>query len=372
MKTIRSCFAALAMTASLSPVLVSGSAQALEVVATIKPLHAIVSAVMGKTGTPHLLVKSGSPHFYTLKPSDAGALQKADVIFLIDEHLETFISGKLKAMAPKATVHAMFDAPGMTHLEKRKGGHFEAHKHDDHDGHDDHDKHGHAKKGKKKAHDKHDDDHDHDHKKGHKKAHDDHDKHDHDKHAHDKKAEHADKHDLKNHPDMHIWLDPRNGQAMITSVVKALSAADPANAAAYKANGEAYRARLAKLEKELIADLKPHASKPFIVFHDAYQYLENRIGLKASGAVTLNPEVQPGAKRVREIQNLLNEVKAACIFSEPQFKPQMIKVIIEGTKTHVGQLDPIGAALPAGADLYPALLRANGKALADCFKKAGS
>lgn len=291
-----------------------------DVVASIKPVHSLVSAVMAGIGEPTLIVKgSASPHTYALRPSDAGALESADIVFWTGHGMELFLGEALETLAGNATVVELAEAPGIELLPVREGGAFEAHAHEDEHAHDE----------------------------------DEHDAHDHDEHG---------------EGDMHFWLDPENAKLMVTEIAAALAAADPDNAGAYQANATTELARLDALEAELAAMLAPVADKPFIVFHDAYQYFEARFGLNLAGSVTVTPDTMPGAARIDELKARVAELGATCVFAEPNFEPTIISAITEGSSAKAGVLDPEGGALEQGIDLYPTLLRGLAASLVDCLE----
>lgn len=331
--------ASLAVLVSL---FLSGTALAApSVVASTKPVHSLVASVMGDLGTPDLIVKgAASPHTYSLRPSDAAALESADIVFWTGHGMELFLADALETLSGKARIVELAEAPGIELLPVREGGAFEAHQHDGdgHDGHD-HEAEGHDHEGE--AHDKEAEGHDH--------AHEGHD------HAHEGEG------------DMHFWLDPENARLMVTQIATVLAEADPENAATYEANAEAERVRLDELEEELRAKLAPVAGKPFIVFHDAYQYFERRFDLAVAGSITVSPETLPGAARVDELRAKVAELGATCVFAEPNFQPAIVSTIIEGTPAQAGTLDPEGAALTPGADLYAELLRGLATGLVDCL-----
>jgi len=328
--------------AALATLLLCGTAIAApRVVASTKPVHSLVSAVMAGVGEPALIVKgAASPHTYSLRPSDAAALEAADIVFWTGHGMELFLADALDTLSTGAEVVELAETPGIELLPVREGGAFEAHAHGedehghDHDDHDheghDHEEHGH-------------DDHDHE-------GHDDHD------HAHEGEG------------DMHFWLDPHNAGLMVRQIAAVLAEADPDNAAAYDANAQAELARLEALEAEIRASLAPVAGKPFIVFHDAYQYFENRFGLEVAGTVTVSPEVMPGAARIDELRAKVAELGATCVFAEPNFEPAIVRTIVEGTEARAGVLDPEGSALAEGPDLYAELLRGLATGLAECLE----
>ena len=151
---------------------------------------------------------------------------------------------------------------------------------------------------------------------------------------------------------------------------KALASADPDNAAAYAANLESLNGRIDALDREIAETIAPVKDKPFIVFHDAYQYFEKHYGIRVAGSITVSPEIMPGAERVAEIHQKVKELGAACVFAEPQFEPKLIQVVTEGTAARSGTLDPEGAALTEGPDLYFELMRSIATSLQDCLSGA--
>lgn len=311
----------------------SGATAAPDVVVSINPVHSLVAAIMRGVGEPQLIVDgAASPHTYNLRPSNARKLEKADVVFWVGPGLEAFLEKPLEALASKATVVELEDAKGLEKLPFREGGPFEAHDHGDegHDAHDDHAE-------EEGAHD-----HGHDHAEGHG---------DHDHGAYD----------------THLWLDPANAKAMAQTIETALIAADAGNAATYQANTKKLIDDLDALDAELKETVKPVKDKPFIVFHDAYQYFEHRYGVKTAGSITVSPETLPGADRVKQMQEKVRQLGATCVFAEPQFEPKLISVITEGTAAKSATLDPEAATLEPGPDLYFKLMRGIAGSLKDCL-----
>ncbi|ULR46745.1 zinc ABC transporter substrate-binding protein ZnuA [Rhizobium sp. K102] len=329
--------------------LVAGSMRAADapaVVTSIKPIHSLVSAIMQGVGEPELIVDgAASPHTYSLKPSNARALQEAKVVFWTGPGLEAFLEKPLEALGSDASVVALDNAPGLVKLPFREGGAFEAHDDGDHENAsaDDHE-HEAAVTG-------HEDGHEHGEKHAH---HDDHEAHEHGHGAFD----------------THLWLDPMNAKAMAAVITTTLVAADPANALTYQANAKALDDKLTALDKEIAATVAPVKDKPFVVFHDAYQYFEHRYGIRVAGSITVSPETIPGAERVSEIHRKVGELGATCVFAEPQFEPRLVNVVIEGTSARSGVLDPEAATLKAGPDLYFTLMRGIAESMKACLSSA--
>jgi zinc transport system substrate-binding protein len=171
--------------------------------------------------------------------------------------------------------------------------------------------------------------------------------------------------------DMHLWLDPDNAKAIVAAVAEALARADPDNSGIYLANTKIMSYRLDQLAQEVEYDLAAVKDAPFVVFHDAFQYFDTRFALNNVGSVTVDPDRQPGAARLKQIRAKIAELGARCVFAEPQFEPRLLEVVTEGTQAQVGLLDPLGADIPDGPELYFELLRRNAAALKDCLEGAG-
>ena len=294
-----------------------------KVVASIKPVHSLVSAVMEGVAKPNLLVEgAASPHTYSLKPSQAKQLQDADIVFWMSHDLEAFLENSIENIAQKAVSVPLIESHNLTKLNFREGGAFAAHGHDDHD-------------------DKHDDDHD--------------DKHD----------------DDHGEMDPHVWLDPQNAKALVHEIEEQLAKIDPKNAEIYEANASIIMKKLDNLTNEIDVDLSPVRGRGYVVFHDAYQYFEKRFGVSAIGSITVSPEVMPGAERVRELQEKVRELDATCVFSEPQFQPKLVATVTENTNAGTGVLDPLGASLEESPELYFKLIRNMANSLKGCLMKTG-
>jgi zinc transport system substrate-binding protein len=302
----------LIMSTLLLMVTASSALSDVKVMTSIKPVHSLVASVMEGVGTPGILVTGAdSPHTYSLKPSDAEALQQANVIFWVGHELEAFLEKPVQALGNKAKVVSLMDEKGITTLPPRKGNNFDKQEHEGEEalGHD---------------------------------------------HAGDEK-------------DAHIWLDPDNAKAMVTNIAEALSEADSANASTYQANATKTLADIDAMSAEITNTLAPAKGKGFIVFHDAYHYFEERFGVEASGAISINPENPPGAKGIANIRASLNDGKIQCVFSEPQFDSKLVGVILEGTTVKSSTLDPVGATLDPSPELYGQVMRSIAKNLVDCL-----
>jgi zinc transport system substrate-binding protein len=325
---------------SVSATLLGGAAIAdvPNVAVDIAPVHSLVARVMDGVGTPNLIVQpGGSPHEYSLRPSEAAALQEADLVFWLGEDLTPWLEDALATLATNAAVTTLLEADGTLLLDFREGALFEAHDHGD--------EHAHGK----------DEPHDHD------EDHADHDAHDHDE-------EHAD-HDGHAHGDHdpHAWLSPENASTWLNLIAAQLSGADPDNAGTYFANAAAARSEMGALTAEVNAILEPVRGGTFIAFHDAYQYFENAFDLPATGAISLSDAADPSPARIAEIQERIKGEGINCVLAEPQFNPGLVATVLDGTDAATGVIDPLGADLDPGPALYPQLIRNMATTLAGCL-----
>jgi zinc transport system substrate-binding protein len=303
-------FPIAAVLLSTAPCSSAAAQEAPRVVASIPPVHSLVAGVMDGIGTPELLVPAtASAHTYTLRPSDARQLSQADVIFWVGPVYESFLAKPLASLAPRAMIVRLMDAPGIVVLRGRSGGAWE------------------------------------------------------EDHAHEGHARAASDAEV----DGHLFLDPGNAKAIARAAADALAAQDPANAVRYRANAEAVQMRLDALDAELSKTLEPVRGRPFVVFHDAYQYFDKRYGLNAVGSVTISPERQPGAQRLQRLRRKIAGLKAVCVFAESQFEPALVETIVQGSRAKTGVLDPLGADIPPGQDAYFQLLRGLARSLTGCL-----
>ena len=282
-----------------------------KVVVSIKPLHSLVASAMDGVGQPQLLVKtSADPHSYTLKPSEAQALNDAQLVIWAGPGVETFLEKPVAALAGRAKVLRLDGEKTLKLLKAREGGLWE------------------GEEGE----------HGHDHKHG--------------------------------EIDGHVWLDIDNAMAIVRGAVRELSLLDKGNAAKYAANGDRTVAALKVLDADLRRQLAPLKGKRFVVSHDQLQYFEKRYGLAAAGSITISPDRPPSARRLYEIRARILKNKVVCVFGEPQVPDSLVKTAVEGTKARTGVIDTDGGTgIPEGKDAYFTMMRNLGKALADCLGK---
>ena len=302
----------------------------IKVVTTIKPLHSLISRIMETRGEPQLIIEgTNNPHTFVFKPSHAKMIEEADIVFWIGEDLEAFMEKPLNSLAKDTKKIGFMDSESIEKIEFREKNIFDDHDghEDEHEGHEDDDVH-------EDEHEGHDDDH--------KDAH---------VHAHGEF-------------DPHIWLDPENAKEMVKIIRDELIKIDPEGQRQYSVNTAGATLELDNLinsvEKELSKDIS------YIVFHDAYQYFENRFGVIPAGALTLNPDVLPGAKQIADIQDVINDKGIKCIFSEPQYNPKIIETLGNDMNVSTGVMDPLGAFIDAGPTMYVELINGIANSIKEC------
>jgi len=295
------CAAALA---AGQPAVQEAPAQ-LKVIASIKPVHSLVSGVMEGTGSPVLLVTgAASEHDYALLPSQAKALATADLIFWVGPQLEVFLKRPLAQLADHSSGVELARSPGIVLLPVS-----------DHEAHSDH--------------------------------------------------SHSD-HESDSGDDMHVWLDPANAVVMVQEIARHLQSHDPRNAAVYASNASALQVRITALQNQIQQQLSRLQIPPYIVFHNAYQYFETRFGLKPVAVITLAPEHPPGAARIRFLRKQMAEAGVRCVFMEPQYPSSIVHSLTEGMPARTAVLDPLGASIPDGGELYFSLMTRLAATYTDC------
>lgn len=307
---LRAAVAVLVLvTANLLPLSHGGTE--LRIVVSITPLHSLVAGVMEGVGEPVLLLRgSESPHAFSLRPSDARRLRRADAVFWIGPALEKPLQRVIEGLEVQAGV-PMLETPGLTRLTHRE---------------------------LKSMHDE----------------------------EHGQTHEHGHDHDHGG-TDPHVWLSVNNALAMNAEIARVLVGLDPDNAQRYRDNAARQQARLRVLDDELRAGLDGIEGR-FAVFHDAYQYFERAYSLNVQAAVTTHPERAPGARHLHELRHELEHGAVQCLFSEPQYDSKLVTQLTQDLAVRHAVLDPLGADIPPGIGAYAQIMRTLADTLATCMQ----
>ena len=310
--------ATLVLAATLPP---AAQAQVPRVVASIQPVGDLVAAVMAGLGTPTVLIPPGSsPHTYALKPSERAAADRAQLLFWIGPDVESGLTKLTKSLPASTRVVTLATQPGMTLLPARSGGDWE------------------RRRPAASANP-----------------------------AGGAEVHHDDDHAHGSGLDGHLWLSPDNAKTIVRTAQQQLAAADPQHARQYAANADQAIARIDSLTAQIRAQLAAVQDKPFIVFHDAYQYFEHAFGLHAVGSIVVSPEAMANARRVQQMRDKIRALQVRCVFSEPQFAPQLVQTLVQGTPARIGTLDPLGAPGTPSLEAYADILRRLADNLKTCL-----
>ena len=288
------------------------------VAVSIRPLHSLAAGVMEGVGDPELIFKSGaSPHSASLRPSQARLLSRAGVVFWAGALLEPHLGKALTAMET-GHILALHRAAGMVLLRPRPAGRGEFPPF--------------PLQGRGKV---------------------------------EPGTETGSGGRAAFDP--HYWLDPRNARVMVAAMAKVLALRDPPNAGAYRKNSLRMGKALERLERELAARLAPLAGRPYLVFHDAYQYFERRFGLRPLGAIVVDGLGQPGVRRISNLLRLIRSRRVKCVFTEPQFPARILRALTGEAAIVRGVLDPLGSSLKPGKALYFRMMRQMGESFRRCL-----
>ena len=289
----------------------------MNVVVSIKPFHSLVSGVLHGVTHPELLLKGNfSPHTYSLKPSDAKKLQHADLIFWGGEALEGFLAKPISSLSKNAEVVSILEINGLKLRSFRTESHI----------------------GKSEIFE-----------------------------SNSQKMPKNQGAKLKAVVDPHIWLDPENAKVITQETVKILSNFDPENAQKFQKNGEKIIVRLNELDQQISSEMNEISDSTYLVLHDAYQYFESRYQLKNAGSITLQLGHFLGVSRLKKVQKMIQTSKVRCIFTEPQYSQKLVKTLLKNTSVKKGILDPIGADILPGPELYFDLLKNLSISLKSCL-----
>jgi zinc transport system substrate-binding protein len=271
------------------------------VVVSIAPVHSLVQAVMGEVGEPMLLLRSNqSPHSGSLPPSAVRAVVSADLVVWVGPPLEGLLV-KLLDQLPSDRIVTLIQSEDIKLLNTRA------------------------------VTIRHESEHRHDHKHG----------------ATDERVS----------IDPHIWLSTTNAIAIVEAVARWLEEHDGINASVYDKNKVAVVEKINRLREEMAMELESVKKLKYFTFHDAYQYFEADFDMSSSASVSVDPENLPGARHLDDLLDYLKTEDVRCIFTEPQFDSDAVDVLSENSNVGVGTLDPLGAGLRPGKEMWFELMR---------------
>jgi zinc transport system substrate-binding protein len=162
--------------------------------------------------------------------------------------------------------------------------------------------------------------------------------------------------------DPHAWLDPVLARAQVDAIHRGLSDVDPANAAAYAENAQAFKARLTALDQAFKTGLSNCESRDVLTPHAAFAYLARRYGLSLIAVTGLTPEAEPSPPELAALVRQARRQNIRYVFTEPLTSSRLAEAIAREIGARTLVLNPIEGVTKeeaaAGKD-YIALMQSN-------------
>ncbi len=178
------------------------------------------------------------------------------------------------------------------------------------------------------------------------------------------------------HPegDPHFWLDPNMAIKYVEAIRAGLSQADPAGAAVYAKNAEAYSAQLKTLDEWIAAQVQPipPERRLLVTNHESLGYYADRYGFKIVGAVvpSFSTDASPSAQQLAQLVDRIKATGARAVFLETGSNPQLAQQVAQEAGIRVvadlytESISPAGGPAPS----YIAMLRYDTRAIVDALK----
>lgn len=130
----------------------------------------------------------------------------------------------------------------------------------------------------------------------------------------------------------HLWMDPVFAKHYVLEIRDALIAVDPSHAADYRRNAASYDRRLDRLVASIRGQIAtiPPSHRYMIVFHNAWQYYNDRFGITTLGFVERNPGQEPNPQQIARLIDLAKQHHVRGVFSEPEYSPKLLYSIAQG------------------------------------------
>ncbi|MDP3516117.1 MAG: zinc ABC transporter substrate-binding protein [Pseudohongiella sp.] len=285
------------------------------IVATIKPLQMIASAITDGINEPAVLIPSAqSYHHFVLRPSSVRAIDQSELLIWVGPELETYLVDVIEQQRPGTSVLQVLAIPGLV-----------VH----HSGYD----------------------------------------------AEDNvelvvpmEGSHAGHQHLSGSDiDPHIWLDTRNGRIIARAILEQLIELDPGSSEIYQKNLASFEQKLDDLELELVASLEHPNSPQYAVYHDAFRYFERQFGLRHDVVFVGSEDIQPGIRHMLALRDAVNERSIGCLMEDVTSQTATINTIVGNKKITRIKADTTGQSLTSGPTAYIQLIENLANAFRQCF-----
>jgi manganese/iron transport system substrate-binding protein len=158
----------------------------------------------------------------------------------------------------------------------------------------------------------------------------------------------------------HLWMDPVFAKKYVAKIAAALTAADPAGRDAYARNARTFDTQLDALRRWISGRIAtiPAKQRTMIVFHNAWQYYNDRFGLRTVGVIELSPGQDPSPRYIADLVRLAKESHVRAVFAEPEYSPKLVQALAQsaGINTVANLYDDSIGTIPSVHD-YPSMLR---------------
>jgi len=284
------------------------AAKAPVVIVTVRPLTALVAAVMQGIGTPTTLIPSDQrPETFTLHNEDVDTLRQADLVFWIGPSLEASLVQPFADLEIGARIAELDDTPGLLMFKRRRGGEWDAPPI--------------VGQAATSAH---------------------------------------------GGADGHIWLDADNVKLLIGRIAGALIDVDFPDAEVYRSNAENLRKKVDALDRELADSLASLHDRPFLQIQDEFQYFEARYNLAGVGAVGLETGALPSSP-VKALAARVARLHVVCVVGEEPGDSVDLQAIETAAGVRTALIDPYGADYTESPDLYFETMRDVAAQFAHCL-----
>ncbi|WMY94848.1 MAG: zinc ABC transporter substrate-binding protein ZnuA [Arsenophonus sp.] len=286
------------------------------VITSIRPLGFIASAITyNVTDVEILLPDTVSPHHYFLKPSDLKKIKKADLFIWIGPDMEYFLRKLLVNFPNKKRITLMQESAIKKYLLKNNN----------------------IALLKNKS-------------------------------VYNSNFSSSEENIYSTY-NVHIWLSPDIARITAKIIYDHLILLYPRYRKQLDININKFYSELTQTDKYIAKMLKSVVDKEYFVFHDAYNYFEKHYHLSSLGYFTINPIIQPGAKKLYNIRRILTKKNTMCIFIEPQFKANIINAVIKDIDIKMGILDPLGSSIALSKNSYVEFLKVLSHQFKNCLDK---
>ncbi len=283
----------------------------LQIVSSIKPIQIIVLAIAGEHAQSQQLIPDyASPHNYSFKPSDIRKVKSADVVFRIDEHMESQLNAVFESLQNQTKLVSLAEVKGMTLLEAGES-------------------------------------------------------HQEEQDSSESSHEHHDHHE---NIDFHIWTSWKNAIFIARNVTKTLSELDTKNAKHYQQNFDTFSQSLTDESNKISDALKKYQNSKYIVFHNSWQYFAQDFGLQKPLVVDVYEGVSSGAKTVSAIRDRIEKENIQCVFYDASVSEARLKLLTENVKT--AKIDVLAKDVELNQSAYLSWLQQLAKQVESCL--AGS